>query len=63
MELFTELLKDFAFPIVCCIAVGYFSFYMVKQYMSDVHNMMDCINNNTNAIENLTERLDNMKGE
>lgn len=66
------IITSVGFPIVACIAMGYYVKYVTDQNRKDIHNMNElhreemseitsALNNNTVALEKLCTMLD--KGE
>jgi len=83
----TDLLSRFGFPVVCCIALGWYVFYQTKSFREELKeeraaraamqkefqdslselqkersveskNTIEALNNNTLAIQKLSDRLD-----
>jgi hypothetical protein len=67
-DAFLSVLGNYAFPIVACCAMGYFVKYMYdktnermdklnEEHKQEVDNLSTVINNNTVALEKLSERI------
>lgn len=64
----TSLIGSFGFPIVCCLAMGWFVKYqmdenneqiksMTQEHKTEMSEVTTALNNNTLAIQKLCERL------
>lgn len=68
MDILT-LLSNYAFPIVCCVAMGFYVKYSTDAYREDVKELnrehkeeiakvTDALNNNTLALQRLCDKMD-----
>lgn len=68
MDILT-LLSNYAFPIVCCVAMGFYVKYSTDCYRSDVKELQkehkeeiakitEALNNNTLALQKLCDKMD-----
>lgn len=64
-----DLLQNFAFPIVCCVAMGWYilrqtNIYrddvkeMRKEHREEISKMAEALDRNTDALQRLCERMD-----
>ena len=52
------VLGNYAFPIVCCIAMAYFVKYMYDQTNARVDKLNEVIKNNTIALEKMNTLIE-----
>lgn len=71
MDTFLNILGNYAFPIVCCIAMAYFVKYMYDQtnsrvdklneeHKNEVDTLSNVIRNNTVAIEKMNSLIEHL---
>lgn len=64
-----ELIKSYGFPIVACVAMGWYLKYMIDQFRSDIRRiseehkeesirMSEALNNNTIVLTKLCTMID-----
>lgn len=67
---FIQLIRDFGFPIVACVAMGWYLKYMIDQFRSDIRRLneehkeeslktAEALNNNTLVLAKLCTMIDN----
>lgn len=54
-----NLIKDLGFPIAVCIAMFWLNNKQVEQHKEEMAKVTDALNNNTLALTELRDRLDN----
>ena len=54
-----NLIKDLGFPIAVCIAMFWLNNKQVEQHKEEMSTVTDALNNNTLALTELRDRLDN----
>ena len=54
-----NLIKDLGFPIAGCIAMFWLNNKQVEQHKEEMAKVTDALNNNTLALTELRDRLDN----
>lgn len=54
-----SLIKDLGFPIAVCIAMFWLNNKQVEQHKEEMTKVTDALNNNTLALTELRDRLDN----
>ena len=54
-----SLIKDLGFPIAVCIAMFWLNNKQVEQHKEEMSKVTDALNNNTLALTELRDRLDN----
>lgn len=54
-----NLIKDLGFPIAVCIAMFWLNNKQVEQHKEEMAKLTDALNNNTLALTELRDRLDN----
>ena len=54
-----NLIKDLGFPIAVCIAMFWLNKKEVEQHKEEMSKVTDALNNNTLALTELRDRLDN----
>ena len=54
-----NLIKDIGFPIAVCIAMFWLNNKQVEQHKEEMSKVTDALNNNTLALTELRDRLDN----
>jgi hypothetical protein len=54
-----NLIKDLGFPIAVCIAMFWLNNKQVEQHKEEMSKVTDALNNNTLALTELRDRLDN----
>lgn len=54
-----NLIKDLGFPIAVCIAMFWLNNKQVEQHKEEMVKVTDALNNNTLALTELRDRLDN----
>lgn len=54
-----NLIKDLGFPIAVCIAMFWLNNKQVEQHKEEMTKVTDALNNNTLALTELRDRLDN----
>ena len=52
-----SLISQIGFPIVCCVMMWKQMITQQEQHKSEMNELKDALNNNTRAIELLTERF------
>lgn len=52
-----QLVGSLGFPIVCCVALFWRMIKSDEQHMEEMHKISASLNNNTEALLKLTERL------
>lgn len=57
MEWLTTLLSNFGFPIVCCGILMWYIFKLQEQHKEETSKMVEAINNNTIAIQQLMAKI------
>ena len=57
MEWLTTLLSNFGFPIVCCVILMWYIFKLQEQHKEETNKMVEAINNNTIAIQQLLTKI------
>ena len=57
MEWIITLLSNFGFPIVCCGILMWYIFKLQEQHKEETNKMVEAINNNTIAIQQLLVKL------
>lgn len=71
MDVFLNILGNYAFPIVCCIVMAYFVKYMYDQtnsrvdklneeHKNEVDTLSNVIRNNTVAIEKMNTLIEHL---
>lgn len=71
MDTFLNIIGNYAFPIVCCIAMAYFVKYMYDQtnsrvdklnddHKNEVDTLSNVIRNNTVAIEKMNSLIEHL---
>ena len=60
MDTFLTILGSYAFPIVCCCAMGYFVKYMYDQTNQRIDNLNEVIKNNTLAVEKMNSLIEHL---
>ncbi len=61
IDVITQLIGSFGFPIAACIALFYQMLQLQKSYKSDTDKFVEAINSNTNSLNLLQEKLDAIK--
>lgn len=72
MEGWVQLITSVGFPIVACIAMGWYVKYqtdnyrsevkdMQKEHKEEINNVTEALNNNTLALQKLCDKLDEGK--
>lgn len=67
-----QLISSVGFPIVACLGMGWYVKYqtdnyrqevkdMQKEHKEEIQKMSDALNNNTNALQKLCDKLDGGK--
>ena len=54
-----NIIKDLGFPIAVCIAMFWLNNKQVEQHKEEMAKVTDALNNNTLALTELRDRLDN----
>ena len=54
-----NLIKDLGFPIAVCIAMFWMNNKQAEQHKEEMTKITDALNNNTLALTELRDRLDN----
>lgn len=54
-----NLIKDLGFPIAVCIAMFWLNNKQVEQHKEEMSKVTDALNNNTLALTELRDRLNN----
>jgi hypothetical protein len=73
MEQIFSVIGQYAFPIVACVVMGWYVKYIQDNYRKDISdisirhkaemdNVMTALNNNTMAIQRLTDFIDKEDG-
>lgn len=57
MEQILSILKDFGFPVAVCAVLFWKSEKDNDRHMEEMNKFSEAVNNNTNAITRLLERL------
>ena len=57
MEWLVNLLSNFGFPIVCCGILMWYIFKLQEQHKEETNKMVEAINNNTIAIQQLLTKI------
>lgn len=57
MEWLVNLLSNFGFPIVCCGILMWYIFKLQEQHKDETNKMVEAINNNTIAIQQLLTKI------
>lgn len=61
-DILTDLLSSTAFPILACIALAWYVYHTTEQNNARIdaltEKVMQAINNNTQALTKLSERLE-----
>ena len=58
INVITDLITNVGFPIACCIALFFTISKQGKQHKEEMDKMSEAINNNTNVISKLIDKLD-----
>lgn len=61
VEVFTGLISNLGFPIACVIAMFYMWNKEREEHKKENEKFVEAINNNTKAMENITERLERLE--
>ena len=67
-EIFLQLIGQYAFPVIACIAMGYYVKYITDennkrldnvnaQHKEEMQQVTDALNNNTLALQHLTDMM------
>lgn len=66
-EIFTQLLSNNVFPIVACVALGWYVYHTNGESNKRIdalnEKVMEALNNNTAALTRLTEKLEKLERE
>lgn len=54
----TSLISSLGFPIVVCLALGWYIVYRDKQTNAEMQSLKETIENNTLVIQKLTDKID-----
>lgn len=58
VDIITSLISSLGFPIVVCVALGWYIVYRDKQTNAEIESLKDTIENNTLVIQKLTDKID-----
>lgn len=58
MAAITSLISSLGFPVVVCIALGWYIVYRDRQTNAEMHSLKETIENNTLVIQKLTDKID-----
>lgn len=69
MDAWVSLITSVGFPIVACMALGFYVFKQIENYRNDIKDiqkehkeeiskMTEALNNNTIAIQKLVDKID-----
>lgn len=58
VDVMTSLISSLGFPIVVCIALGWYIVYRDKQTNAEMESLKETIENNTLVIQKLTDKID-----
>lgn len=61
VNVITSLIGSLGFPIACCIALFWYMTKMAKQHKEEMDKMSEAINNNTNVMNRLIEKIESDK--
>lgn len=53
----STLITQMGFPIVCCLALGWYVKYMTDNHKEEINKITQALNNNTLVLTKLCERL------
>lgn len=54
---FAELLSNYCFPIVCCIAMFVMWYRETKEHKAEAEKWAEAVNNNTKVMQQLLDRI------
>lgn len=54
----TSLISSLGFPVVVCIALGWYIVYRDRQTNAEMQSLKETIENNTLVIQKLTDKID-----
>lgn len=57
----TSLISSLGFPVVVCIALGWYIVYRDRQTIAEMQSLKETIENNTLVIQKLTDNIDCLK--
>lgn len=57
----TSLISSLGFPVVVCIALGWYIVYRDRQTNAEMQSLKETIENNTLVIQKLTDKIDCLK--
>lgn len=58
VDTITTLISSLGFPIVVCVALGWYIVYRDKQTNAEIESLKETIENNTLVIQKLTDKID-----
>lgn len=58
VDTITALISSLGFPIVVCVALGWYIVYRDKQTNAEMESLKETIDNNTLVIQKLTDKID-----
>lgn len=58
VDVITSLISSLGFPIVVCVALGWYIVYRDKQTNAEMASLKETIENNTLVIQKLTDKID-----
>lgn len=58
VDTITTLISSLGFPIVVCVALGWYIVYRDKQTNAEMESLKETIENNTFVIQKLTDKID-----
>lgn len=58
VDTITTLISSLGFPIVVCVALGWYIVYRDKQTNAEMESLKETIENNTLVIQKLTDKID-----
>ena len=54
-----QMISNVGFPIACCICLFYMNVKQTQQHKEEVNKITEALNNNTLAIQKLSDKLKN----
>ena len=57
IETITNLLSNFAFPVVCVVALFAMWYREIEKHEDEMRKMTEALNNNTLAMQKLVDKL------
>lgn len=59
-EMIMQAISTIGFPIVACGALAWYVWYQSKQHKAEIDNLANIVANNTKAVEELTQLVQDL---